>query len=106
MQAYKLDCIIAPGLSLPAYTHGASKDLTSSASYTMLFNLLNFPAGTVPVTTVRPEEAQVKRDVKKDMWEAKAAKVDENSEGLPVGGEMKWLAFNFYSTSGFLSISR
>jgi len=85
MQNAKIDAIICPALSLPAFPHGASKDLTPSVSYTMLYNLTNFPAGTVPVTIVQADDLIEKRNIKKDLWESKAAKVDENSEGLPIG---------------------
>lgn len=45
-----------PGGSLPAFRHGDSAQLTISLGYTMLGNLLHFPAGTVPVTTVKAGE--------------------------------------------------
>lgn len=51
-----LDAVISPVAALPALPHGASKDLTPAFTYTFVANLLHWPAGTVPVTVVRPEE--------------------------------------------------
>ena len=49
----KLDAMLCPGGSLPAFKHGESADLTIALYYTMLFNVLHFPSGTVPITQVR-----------------------------------------------------
>ena len=45
MRSEGVDALITPVHALPAYKHGFSKNLTSACSYSMLFNLLNFPAG-------------------------------------------------------------
>src|ERR1700681_3474778 len=42
------DLVLAPPCALPAYTHGAFRDLGIVGSYTVLANLLGFPAGVVP----------------------------------------------------------
>ena len=46
-------------------------------------HLLNLPAGVVPVTRVRSSETR--RSDPADRIDARAAKIDEGSEGLPVG---------------------
>lgn len=51
----------------------------------MLSNVLNLPAGVVPATRVTADDLRVPRNAGRDMWERLAAKVDEGSEGLPVG---------------------
>jgi len=49
----------------------------------MRYNFLNFPAGVVPVTRVRPGEAE--RAEPDGRLQKRAAEVDRDSEGLPVG---------------------
>lgn len=51
-----LDAMLVPGGSTPAFRHGDSAQLTISLAYTMLANLLHYPAGTVPVTSVQEGE--------------------------------------------------
>lgn len=41
---------------LPAFRHGDGPKLESCCTYAFIANLLHFPAGCVPITTVRPEE--------------------------------------------------
>jgi fatty acid amide hydrolase len=52
----------------------------------MLWNLAQFPAGVVPVTRVRPDEAR--REEPRDRLEKRAAEVDRRSAGLPVGAQI------------------
>ncbi|MFN8483044.1 MAG: amidase family protein [Anaerolineae bacterium] len=78
------DVILCPPCSLPAFTHGASKDVITAGAYACLYNVLGYPAGVVPVTRVREGE-DVGRPVSKDKVEAAARGVEENSAGLPVG---------------------
>jgi fatty acid amide hydrolase len=49
----------------------------------MYYNFVNFPAGVVPVSRVLPGETA--RPAPKDRFERKAARVEEGSEGLPLG---------------------
>jgi fatty acid amide hydrolase len=63
--------------------HGLARDFTVAGSWSMLWNLCQFPAGVVPVTRVRPSEAV--RPVAKDRTEKRAAEVDRQSAGLPIG---------------------
>src|ERR1700681_4167520 len=42
------DLVLAAPCALPAYTHGAFRDLAIVGSYSVLANLLGFPAGVVP----------------------------------------------------------
>ncbi|MDB5881205.1 MAG: uncharacterized protein JWP43_1083, partial [Ramlibacter sp.] len=53
-------------------------------AYACLYNLLGYPAGVVPVSRVGNDE-QVGRAASKDMIEAVALRVEQGSEGLPVG---------------------
>jgi len=51
--------------------------------YFRLWNLTQLPAGVVPVTRVRADEAW--REPSRDQLERRAAEVDAASAGLPVG---------------------
>jgi fatty acid amide hydrolase len=79
-----LDLILCPPCPLPAFTHGATKDLATAGAYACLYNLLGYPAGVVPVTRVREDE-QVGRDPSRDAIEKAARRVEQGSAGLPVG---------------------
>ncbi len=79
----RLDAVICPPHATPALPLGASRDFTLGGALSMRFNLLNFPAGVVPVTSVhRDEEA---RPSPHGRLEKVAARVDVDSAGLPVG---------------------
>lgn len=95
MRRAGVDALIAPGLALPALPHGGSADLTPACSYTLLFNLLHWPAGTVPVTTVRNGETDYRDErVRADEWWHKAAvSACAGSEGLPCGVQVATLPF-------------
>jgi fatty acid amide hydrolase len=84
MQAAQVDVLLCPAHATPAVPHTASAQFQIGGSYSMLFNLLQFPAGVVPVTTVRPSE-RVRAGEPQDRFERVAAAVDEKSAGLPVG---------------------
>jgi hypothetical protein len=47
-----MDFIITVPNATPAVPHGGMKDAVSSCGYTFLFNLLDYPAGIIPVTHV------------------------------------------------------
>ena len=79
-----IDVILCPACPLPAFTHGASNDLGTAGGYTILYNVLGYPAGVVPFMQVRTSE-EVSRQPSKDMVEKTALKVEQNSAGLPVG---------------------
>ncbi|TFW00513.1 amidase, partial [Oxalobacteraceae bacterium OM1] len=79
-----IDLILGPAGALPAWTHGASRDLVLGGAYVPLYNVLGYPAGIVPVTTVRAGE-ESRRQPGSDMVQRLAAKVEEGSAGLPIG---------------------
>jgi fatty acid amide hydrolase len=55
-EANGMDLMLSPGFHVPAFPHGAAADPTVLGTHTILFNLLGFPAGTLPWTRVRPHE--------------------------------------------------
>jgi fatty acid amide hydrolase len=78
------DVIICPACAVPAFPHGASKDLLTAGGYDVLYNLLGYPAGVVPVSRVHAdEESPRKRSGDRVERAARAAKV--GSAGLPIG---------------------
>lgn len=78
------DVILAPPSSLPAFTHGATRDLLTAGAYASLYNLLGYPAGVVPFTRVGAAEESV-RDPGRDLVQRLARRVEQGSAGLPVG---------------------
>ena len=78
------DVVLGPPCAVPAYTHGAARDLALLGSYSLLANLLGFPAGVVPVTRVRADEG-TERPASRDMVEAAARRVEQDAAGLPLG---------------------
>ncbi len=79
-----LDAILCPPFALPALTHGSSSELLPAATYAIPFNLIGFPAGVAPITTVQPGE-ESDRVVSKDRVDIAARTVEQGSSGLPVG---------------------
>jgi fatty acid amide hydrolase len=85
LEERKLDALLGPVKSLPAFSHGATRDLgAASVNYTALYDLLRWPAGTVPVSRVLPGE-ESGRPSGRDRVLSAARKVDAGSAGLPVG---------------------
>ena len=84
----QVDGFIHVGLPLPALKCGTSGDLTGAFSYTLLANLLLWPAGTVPITTIQEDEQHYDFDFippdQRDHWARKAAEQMEESVGLPL----------------------
>jgi len=78
-----LDAVICAPHATPAVKQRESGDFALSSVYGMRYNLLNLPAGTVPVTRVREDEQSTRRGG--DRIEKKAAFMDEGSVGLPAG---------------------
>jgi fatty acid amide hydrolase len=86
MEAAQIDVILGPPHATPAMQHTMSKDFTLAGSPSMLWNLVQFPAGVVATTRVRPGEAE--RPDRRDRLEKRAASVDEGSAGLPIGVQL------------------
>ncbi len=78
------DAILCPVSSLPALQHGTAARLVAAASPCLLANLVDLPAGVVPVTRVRRDE-QSGRAFSFDRVLRTAIKNDIDSIGLPVG---------------------
>jgi fatty acid amide hydrolase len=79
----KVDIIISPANSMPAYLHGNSKYLGSAGTYTLTHNVTGFPAGVVPVSKVKKEDI-IPRKRTLEIANNIARKIELKSEGLPV----------------------
>ncbi|XP_071985186.1 vitamin D3 hydroxylase-associated protein-like isoform X2 [Engystomops pustulosus] len=82
-----LDALLCPMLG-PAFNIGHPGKLFAGFGFTMLFNILNFPTGVLPVTTVSPEDEEELKHYKgyfNDPWDKEVIKGMEDGVGLPVG---------------------
>lgn len=80
---HRIDALVCPVHVTPAAPHGTSHDFTIAFCHVARYNLLNLPAGVVPVTRVRGDET-VRPNVV-DRLDKRAAEIEAASEGLPVG---------------------
>ncbi|XP_066547821.1 fatty-acid amide hydrolase 1 [Amia ocellicauda] len=81
-----LDVLLCPMLG-PAYNPNYCGKLMCTISCVVLFNLLNFPAGVVPVTTVTEkdeEELQDYRGIHGDPWDKLFIPALSGGQGLPI----------------------
>ncbi|OWF40686.1 Fatty-acid amide hydrolase 1 [Mizuhopecten yessoensis] len=84
-RANKLDVLICPGFAFPAVRSGNVFNVMGGVTYTVLFNLLNYPTGSMPVTKVTCEdEANMADYPSKTAYEKAMKKDNVGSTGLPV----------------------
>lgn len=84
MEMESIDAILCPPFPLAALTHGASFEIGLGGAYSLLYNVLGFPAGVAPVTSVRDGE-ETDRQPSKELAFKRAAEVEKGSQGLPIG---------------------
>uniref|UniRef100_A0A7S1VHN1 Amidase domain-containing protein n=1 Tax=Sexangularia sp. CB-2014 TaxID=1486929 RepID=A0A7S1VHN1_9EUKA len=87
LEVNDVDVVLCPTLSFPAFVHGGATNLLPSLSYTFLANLLDLPAGSVPVTTVTAADAH-SAPPRPAGFAGPAAQQEVDSEGLPVGVQL------------------
>lgn len=85
MKHKNIDIIICPALGFPAFQHGFSKYVTPGLSYTMLYNLLDLPAGVVPMKHIDEDDLLEPLNKENNEWFEHVNKIDQDSIGLPVG---------------------
>lgn len=56
MNAAEVDALLCPVHALPSHPQGSTVDFLPSISYSAIFNLLDYAAGTVPVTSIQESE--------------------------------------------------
>ncbi|XP_014661847.1 PREDICTED: fatty-acid amide hydrolase 1-like [Priapulus caudatus] len=82
----KLDALICPAFSYPALPYGFAHDMLYGATYTVVFNLLDFPAGIVPVTMETKEDQKALDNYPRtDLWDRKIVEATRGATGMPVG---------------------
>lgn len=81
------DAVLMPAFGTPAYRHGQSADLGVAGTYSSLWNVLGWPAGIVPITRIRANEA-VGRATTRDRATQAAAACERDSTGLPVAVQL------------------
>ncbi|XP_072275361.1 fatty-acid amide hydrolase 1-like [Pyxicephalus adspersus] len=82
----KLDALICPILG-PALGIGYPGKLSTAASYTILYNLVDCPVGVLPVTAVTREDEEALRSYRghhHDFWDKLLNKALADGVGLPV----------------------
>ncbi|NXO92272.1 FAAH1 hydrolase, partial [Certhia brachydactyla] len=82
----QLDVVLCPVLG-PAFTTGYPGKLLTAISSTMLYNVLNFPAGVVPVSTVTKadeEELKFYKGCCDDPWDRTLKQAVSGAVGMPV----------------------
>lgn len=79
------DAVIYPAVPIPPPPHGLTGEITCAYSYVMIANLLDWPSGAVPVTTVREDECHYNNCPHGDFYTRIVRdKVMPGSAGLPV----------------------
>ncbi len=86
MDAAAADLVLSPPHALPALRHGASEHLhvANAAAFSVLYNVLGWPAGVCPVTAVRVGE-ESDRPRSRDRAAKAALETERGSAGLPIG---------------------
>jgi fatty acid amide hydrolase len=79
-----LDALVSPAAPLPALRHGATAEVGVMGIYNVVYNVLGWPAGVVPVTRVRAGE-DASRPASRDPHDVAVRETERGAEGLPIG---------------------
>jgi fatty acid amide hydrolase len=79
-----LDAMISPAYYHSAYKNEDCDDLSFSVDYFILWNVLHYPAGIVPVTEVLEGEDQDYQDGINDLLTSKLRNSLRGSKGMPL----------------------
>jgi len=85
-EAHEIDLLIGPSTVTPAALHRETGDWALGAWHTMRYNLLDLPAGVLPITLVQEDET-VRADLV-DRLDKKAAMFEQDSVGMPVAAQI------------------
>uniref|UniRef100_K1PAM0 fatty acid amide hydrolase n=1 Tax=Magallana gigas TaxID=29159 RepID=K1PAM0_MAGGI len=75
-----IDAVICPGFAFPAIPHNTFGDLVGGCVYSTMYNLLNYPAGVLPVTKV------TEQDIKDMANYPNKTKFEKNIKKMMLGG--------------------
>lgn len=84
MEEAGIDVILGPGLPFPALRKRTASELVSCLSSTMLWNLLDLPAGVLPAARVSEDDENALHSWPSDFISSKAKKASQGGVGLPV----------------------
>lgn len=91
-----IDVMICPAFPVVACPLASIEHMNVFWNYTVLYNLLNCPAGVVPVTKVTAYDVNKLQDYRghyHDRWDAQVKKACEKSLGMPVAVQCVALPF-------------
>lgn len=104
-QLSKLNFLICPTMGLPAVNHKESVNLLPVVMYTSIFNVLQFPVGHVPVTTVKENECYYRDKKWEDDLITQVANTQmKSSRGLPVGVSVVGLPYDDGSVLNLMKV--
>jgi fatty acid amide hydrolase len=84
--AGNFDVVLTPVHVLPAVEHGTFKKISFTCSFTLVFNVLDLPAGVIPITTVdAARDAYTKPAVGLLEKTARSCYNLKEQHGLPLG---------------------
>jgi fatty acid amide hydrolase len=86
LRAAGFDAVLMPPLGVPAYRHGQAQDLGVCGTYSILWNVLGWPAGIVPVGRVRAEDGL--RATARDRAVQAAVACEQEAVGLPLAAQI------------------
>ena len=92
-EALGIEAVIMPNYPIPAFTSANVEQVGSFRDYQIIWSLLHYPAGALPITTVQESEASYGDDGFNDMWTRALQKDIVTSAGMPVGVQVisrKW----------------
>ena len=78
-----IEAFISPPYHGPAFKGYNAGDLGCLFDYTMIWNVLHYPSGVVPITQVQPGE-EVYEDSYNDMWTSYIKEDLKGSVGMPM----------------------
>jgi hypothetical protein len=73
-----------PNHPIPAFKAVNANSVGTLRDYQIMWSVLHFPAGTVPMTTMREEET-VYEDGFNDLWTKAIRKDVQGTAGMPIG---------------------
>ncbi|XP_066297891.1 fatty-acid amide hydrolase 1-like [Branchiostoma lanceolatum] len=82
-----IDVLLCPATPIPAFKVEGVSALSETTLYTFIFNLLNFPAGVVPVTKVTEEDDRLLDDYigsNNDIFDRYVRQATKGAVGMPV----------------------
>jgi Asp-tRNA(Asn)/Glu-tRNA(Gln) amidotransferase A subunit family amidase len=88
-EAQQLDVVISPPFGYTAPLHGGSEAFMTPLSYPILWNVLGFPAGVVPVSNVLESETHYESD--SWVFSSHIRRQMKGAEGMPTGVQVAGL---------------